>query len=1168
MGKAHHQHVHIPETTTKKDSPMTSHHQKKFIKTTHPTLIATLLCLTMLTTVIPTQAFTTPTHTYTLTFDPHTLTITTTNDITTLTFPDATNTGTPGTPTLPSRTLQIAIPATTTITAVHILAATTQPLPGTFTLPAMQPPQTTDTTPTPINIPSTTIPSDPYPATPIQLLGQSDLYGQGLITLRFTPLQYHPNSNTLTVITSITIQLVGIPGRHPGDYLPTITTARDRQEKTQTIQRLVINPDDVHLITPPSPIAPLGLPSGGPYSFVIITSTTDATAWQSLADWHTKRGLRTTIVNTTYIYANYAGSSNEAKIRNFIIDAYNTWSCSFFLLGGETSSVPSKSKTYTIDWTQYTVWGDQYYTDFDDDWASEVNVGRVSAEGSSQVILFTNKVLTYETNPPLTNYATKALLQGMDLDSSSPAEDFKENDINNTYIPSEFTVSTVYDSQPYSPTHRTKFINALNAGQNLVNHADHSNQEVMGMGYVNHDDLLDISDVDALTNTGKLCNIISLGCDPNDMNDEDSISEHFVLYNTNKAAVSFTGDTGYGWYQTGDPGALTGTLDKGCWQAIFSNNKYTLGEMISQAKNNYGTPSQSVEKYCFYSFELLGDPAMTLWTDNPSTLAVTHPSTLPTGSSTFTVHVTSGSSPVNQALVCLWKGTEVYLTATTNSQGNATFTPAPTTIGTMNVTVTKQNYLPNVTTANVTTGNIPPEAFDDTATVTEGSSNNLINVLANDHDDNQDPLTIQSVTQPAHGQSSTNGAYAYYTPTTGYYGTDSFTYTISDGHGGTDTATVSLTVLSNDIPPVATDDFATTNEDTPLWVLALANDYDPDGTLVPSSVTVISAPAHGATSVNTTTGAILYSPETDYHGADSFIYQVSDNEGATDLATVSMTTLSINDPPIASFTYEPTLPQINQLIYFNSTSYDVDNAIVNWTWDFGDGTTSYREYETHSYTLVQSYTVTLTVRDELGATGTVTMIVTSHPPPLEVNDGGPYSGMQGCLVQFTGNATGGLPPYSYEWRFGDGSTSDEQNPTHTYHSSDVFIVNFQVTDSLGDSVMAMTTTNISSDSIPPSISLVTPAPNMLYVFGRPILPLSRTVVIGPVTVIVHALDDQTGVDHVEFYVNDGLLAYTSVGPEYQWQWSVLNFGSATLKVVAIDKAGNSKSAQLNLVKIF
>jgi len=101
-------------------------------------------------------------------------------------------------------------------------------------------------------------------------------------------------------------------------------------------------------------------------------------------------------------------------------------------------------------------------------------------------------------------------------------------------------------------------------------------------------------------------------------------------------------------------------------------------------------------------------------------------------------------------------------------------------------------------TAHFIPANIPPEANDDATTVNQNSIDNHIDVLLNDHDDDNDPLTIISVTQPSHGTSNIGGGgtYCLYTPTSSYFGPDSFTYTISDGHGGTDTATVFITVLN------------------------------------------------------------------------------------------------------------------------------------------------------------------------------------------------------------------------------------------------------------------------------------------------------------------------------------------------------------------------------------
>jgi hypothetical protein len=92
------------------------------------------------------------------------------------------------------------------------------------------------------------------------------------------------------------------------------------------------------------------------------------------------------------------------------------------------------------------------------------------------------------------------------------------------------------------------------------------------------------------------------------------------------------------------------------------------------------------------------------------------------------------------------------------------------------------------------------------------------------------------------------------------------------------------------VPPAANADSATTPVNTPVPITVLANDSDSDGTLVPSTVTVVGAPAHGGTSVNTTTGVITYTPASGFTGPDSFTYTVNDDDGATsNAATVSVT---------------------------------------------------------------------------------------------------------------------------------------------------------------------------------------------------------------------------------------------------------------------------------------
>lgn len=91
--------------------------------------------------------------------------------------------------------------------------------------------------------------------------------------------------------------------------------------------------------------------------------------------------------------------------------------------------------------------------------------------------------------------------------------------------------------------------------------------------------------------------------------------------------------------------------------------------------------------------------------------------------------------------------------------------------------------------------NHPPTAANDAASTPQNTAVD-INVLANDTDLDGDALTLTGVGTAAHGAAAVNGSAVHYAPASGYSGSDSFTYSISDGHGGTSDATVSVTVTA------------------------------------------------------------------------------------------------------------------------------------------------------------------------------------------------------------------------------------------------------------------------------------------------------------------------------------------------------------------------------------
>jgi parallel beta-helix repeat protein len=194
--------------------------------------------------------------------------------------------------------------------------------------------------------------------------------------------------------------------------------------------------------------------------------------------------------------------------------------------------------------------------------------------------------------------------------------------------------------------------------------------------------------------------------------------------------------------------------------------------------------------------------------------------------------------------------------------------------------------------------NDPPVARDDSATTIKNKPV-IIPVLANDSDV-EGAITLRGVSPADHGLVVVNpDGNVTYQPNLDYEGPDDFTYTVEDGQGATDTATVSITVFAvdpEDQPPSAGDDAASTMEDTSVTVDVLANDSDPDGDAL--TVVEVSTPTRGSATINPN-NTITYVPTPNASGSDSFTYTVSDGRGLTDSATVAVTVSPVNDAPLA-----------------------------------------------------------------------------------------------------------------------------------------------------------------------------------------------------------------------------------------------------------------------------
>ena len=213
----------------------------------------------------------------------------------------------------------------------------------------------------------------------------------------------------------------------------------------------------------------------------------------------------------------------------------------------------------------------------------------------------------------------------------------------------------------------------------------------------------------------------------------------------------------------------------------------------------------------------------------------------------------------------------------------------------------------------------------------------VIDVLDNDRDPDGDRLSVTAVSAPKHGTLTVEDGGVRYASEPNWFGEDRFTYTVSDPGGLTDEATVRVTVTPVNDPPDAVDDEAETPEDVPVIVNVLANDSDVDGD--PIRIVAVGAPENGTTAV--IAGGVIYASAPDWNGTDRFTYTIADPDGLEDTATVTMTVIPVNDPPVAvGVIPDQALEEGGTELVLNLTEYfhDVDGDVLTYVAESSDET--------------------------------------------------------------------------------------------------------------------------------------------------------------------------------------------------------------------------------------
>jgi len=540
------------------------------------------------------------------------------------------------------------------------------------------------------------------------------LRGHSIATGSFSPAGFRAAASEAGYYREVEVIIETSPrieGRAGGPRKDSATAGR--------LAALVDNPEAVE-----SGLFPAG---ENDYDYLIVTRDSLAEAFGRLADFYNRRGFLTSIMTVEGIEAGYSGDDTAEKIRNAVIEQYLNHGITHLLLGGDGDGdsgtdgiVPYRGFYCAVQSSSYIeddgIPSDLYYAALDGNWNadgdslwgepgeedfySEVAVGRAVVEDSSGVAVFVNKIRMYQESPVISD-SPCATLFGEHLYSDPVTYGGDEMDQLIGYcgaygfetdgIPTDFDIIKLYERD--GPWYNTSVYSAFNMGTNWIAHSGHS-----GTSYVMKLYSDDITDTNFL-NDGASANfpiLYTYGCYAGAFDVDRCIGERMVTIE--HCASAFLGNSRYGWFTEGTTNGPSHHFQREFYDAVFTEGITHLGAANQRSKDETAPfvdlPDEyepGAHRWCFYTLNLLGDPAMDGWTDTPTGISPRHAGYLARSDTLFAV-----DSYLAGALGALYRKGTCYGRGYADEAGRITIdisTPIPQDVDTLLLTVTAHDRL-------------------------------------------------------------------------------------------------------------------------------------------------------------------------------------------------------------------------------------------------------------------------------------------------------------------------------------------------------------------------------------------------------------------------------------------------------------------------------------------
>jgi hypothetical protein len=501
-----------------------------------------------------------------------------------------------------------------------------------------------------------------------------------LYALTIAPVQYDPQEHQLRVCRDLEIEL-----SHAGSQ---VTRYPDNiSEAFAPIYR--------SLVDNPQVFDPIRSTRG---AYWIIYPDAFESNIQPLVDWKRAKGF-----DVVTISKNQLGTNNYVAIRDSILNRFNSAQLKpdYIVIMGDVDMPGGNgitTRTYSTPLGFSYIDSDNYYTFLDgNDYFPEVLIGRISFDYIAELAAYFNKLFTYERTPYMAD--TDWYRRGIVVAGGGSFENLTSTRLTKLWCRDEmmahgFSQVDTFFADDYHQVYNSQISAAINAGVSYINYRGWGSANQWSPPYYGSTEIM------GLTNGPMYPIMTSIVCGTGDFYDNDTgidpcMGETWIRA-ADKGGPGFVGNSNHDahtrWTNAIDCGIYWGLFDAGVTTLTQAElmGKMTLYDAFPSDR----APNGEVELY-FNSYNTLGDPEINCWTAIPRAMHATYPDSIPLGVNRVDVHVQdSTGAPLDQAVICLWKGDEVFSVGYSGADGNYQFQVAPSNAGWMRITATKRGYIP------------------------------------------------------------------------------------------------------------------------------------------------------------------------------------------------------------------------------------------------------------------------------------------------------------------------------------------------------------------------------------------------------------------------------------------------------------------------------------------